>query len=869
MTRRMTPRKFRTRSHIFLSLGLLSISLVGLMQAVTDVSSSRLLKQTPNGLSKIGPRVLTATADGETTPIVILLSDQADVSPAYSIEDQDARGWFVYKTLTAHAARTQAGLQDFLRTRGVDFQSFWAANMIALNANRQLIESLAARPDVARVDSNTPTRWIEDPIVEKFGVSENNTNAPEAVEWGVQNVNAPAVWSQGFTGQNIVIGGLDTGIRWTHDTLRSKYRGWNGSVADHNYNWRDAIHSGGGFCGPNTLAPCDDGGHGTHTVGTVVGDDGGANQIGVAPGAKWIGCRNMDQGNGTPTTYTECFQFAIAPTDLAGNNPNPALRPHVLNNSWSCPASEGCVTRTELETIVNNTQAAGIFIVFSAGNSGPGCSSVSDAASIYNASFSVGATDINNNLAAFSSRGPSTFYTPSLLKPNISAPGVGVRSATRATDTAFTFLSGTSMAAPHVAGVVALLWSARPHLVRNIAATKTLLQNTANPAVTVAAQTCGGTPSTQIPNNSFGYGRVDALAAFNASVPVTISGTVTSSTGSPLSGVVMLLSGDKSDKTITDINGFYRFDSVNVPGSYTIIPARVNHSFQPSFLSFELTGNKTDAHFTGIPQTPANANPIDTAEFFVRQHYLDFLNREPDHSGLIFWSDQILSCGSDQQCIETKRINVSAAFFVSIEFRETGYLIYRMYKSAYGNVPGTPVPVRFNEFIPDTQQIGLGVVVGSPNWELTLENNKVAFAQAFVARTRFTTAFPTTMSPTQFVDALYANAGVTPSAEERSSVIGEFGTATTTTDAAARARVLRRVAENAALAQQELNRAFVLMQYFGYLRRNPDAAPEPGLNFEGYNFWLNKLNQFNGNYIAAEMVKAFITSSEYRGRFPL
>ena len=143
-------------------------------------------------------------------------------------------------------------------------------------------------------------------------------------------------------------------MRWTHNALKPQYRGWNGSTADHNYNWHDSIHSGGGACGPNTQAPCDDNGHGTHTTGTTSGDDGAGNQIGVAPGAKWIGCRNMDQGNGTPATYTECFQFFIAPTDLNGQNPDPTLRPHVMNNSWGCPPSEGCAPDT-LRTIVENT----------------------------------------------------------------------------------------------------------------------------------------------------------------------------------------------------------------------------------------------------------------------------------------------------------------------------------------------------------------------------------------------------------------------------------------------------------------------------------------------------------------------------------
>ncbi len=265
--------------------------------------------------------------------------------------------------------------------------------------------------------------------------------------------------------------------------------------------------------------------------------------------------------------------------------------------------------------------------------------------------------------------------------------------------------------------------------------------------------------------------------------------------------------------------------------------------------------------------TEPATNPIDVADSFVRQHYHDFLNREPDAAGLAFWSDQITSCGTDTACFELRRINVSAAFFLSIEFQQTGYLVCRMYSAAYGNVSGTPVPVTLNEFLPDTQQIGLGVVAGRTGWEAVLENSKQGFTADFVARSRFTSIHPTRLTPTEFVNALFANAGVTPSAADLSTAINEFGTATDTTDTAARARSLRRVAENSVLAHQETNKAFVLMQYFGYLRRNPNDAPEPGLNFDGYNFWLGKLNQFNGNFVDAEMVKAFIVSGEYRQRF--
>src|SRR6266581_2018980 len=466
--------------------------------------------------NKIAPEVLADTADGKSASVIILLADQADVSAGHGMRDQDARGWFVYNTLTQHAAHTQSGIRNLLNSRGVTYQSFWVVNMIVANADRAVVEALAARPEVARVDSNRPTRWIEDPSIANFGVTPGN---PFTIEWGVQDVNAPQVWAMGFTGQGIVIGNEDTGMRWTHNALKPHYRGWNGTTADHNYNWHDSIHSGGGVCGPNNQAPCDDNGHGTHTTGITSGDDGTGNQVGVAPGAKWIGCRNMDQGNGMPSTYTECFQFFIAPTDLNGQNPNPALRPHVINNSWICPTSEGCAPDT-LRQIVENTQAAGIFVEASAGNSGPGCSTVDAPPAIYAASYSTGAlTTGTTTLAGFSSRGPVTVDGSNRVKPDIVAPGNPNRSAWNGSDTQYVSVSGTSMAGPHVVGVVALLWSAFPDLVRNIAATKALLQNTANPGVTVnPPQTCGGIPNTTIPNNSFGYGRVDALAAVN-SVP--------------------------------------------------------------------------------------------------------------------------------------------------------------------------------------------------------------------------------------------------------------------------------------------------------------------------------------------------------------
>jgi hypothetical protein len=261
----------------------------------------------------------------------------------------------------------------------------------------------------------------------------------------------------------------------------------------------------------------------------------------------------------------------------------------------------------------------------------------------------------------------------------------------------------------------------------------------------------------------------------------------------------------------------------------------------------------------------SSVNPIDDTDTFVRQNYHDFLNREPDAPGLAFWTSQITSCGNDAQCVEFKRVNVSAAFFLSIEFQNTGYFVERIYKSGDISPPTVPVPIRFTNFLRDTQGIGAGVVVGVGNWQTQLEANKRAYALAFVQRPEFLSRYPGVTSEAAFVDALNANAGFVLTGSQRSALVAELSP--NPSDPALRADVLMKVAENAMLQQREFNRAFVLMQYFGYLRRNPDAAPEATLNFAGFNFWLNKLNQFNGDYIGAEMIKAFIGSAEYRKRF--
>ncbi|MHB1319110.1 MAG: S8 family serine peptidase, partial [Anaerolineae bacterium] len=500
-TARCTVR-IRYRSALSV-LALLSLALLGQPPA-----SSR--AQPDPG--KIAPWVIAATADGAEAEFLVVLAQQANLGGVSALPTRAAKGRYVHAALQATARATQGPLIRWLRARGVPHRAYTIVNLIWVKGDADLAATLAARPDVARIEGNPAIRNpLPRPVTTPDGLSAAGT---AAIEPGIAYVRAPEVWAMGFTGQGIVIGGQDTGYRWTHQALKPAYRGWDGTTADHDYNWHDAIHSGGGSCGYDSPAPCDDFGHGTHTMGSAVGDDGGLNQIGVAPGAQWIGCRNMNQGVGTPATYLECFEFFLAPYPVGGTpaQGDPDLAPDVTVNSWTCPASEGCSWGT-LQAAVEAQRAAGIMTVVSAGNSGPACSTVMDPPAIYDAAYTVGALATGTDtIASFSSRGPVTVDGSFRPKPDLTAPGTTIRSSGRDSDSYFYASSGTSMAAPHVAGAVALLWSASPTLTNQITATEALLNAAAVP---ISATDCSSSGS---PNNVYGYGRLDIKAAVDAAL---------------------------------------------------------------------------------------------------------------------------------------------------------------------------------------------------------------------------------------------------------------------------------------------------------------------------------------------------------------
>jgi len=453
----------------------------------------------------VDPR-LTA-AHGAADTLIVFTPSTPSLAPLATNADYLVRRTALVDALRAHADATQRDVRAWLEANAIPYHSYWIANVIEARLPPSALASLGARSDILRIESN-----VTIPLSLPRQDSEHAPATPETVSWGVAKIEAPAVWAAGYNGQGAVIAGEDTGYQWDHPALQPHYRGWDGSTADHNYNWHDSIHdSTGNPCGNDSPEPCDDAGHGTHTAGTFAGDDGATHQTGVAPGAKWIGCRNMDGGNGTPARYIECMQWMLAPTDLNGDNPNPALAPDVVSNSWGCPASEGCTVGDELEEAVGNVVAGGILFVASAANDGPACETIVTPPATYDASFVIGATDTADRMASFSSRGP--VVGSALIRPDLSAPGVNVLSSLP--PNAYGTLSGTSMAAPHVSGTVALMVSVDPTLRGDPSRMIEILHlSTIKDGVTDPSNDgCGGLTMADWPNYQAGFGRIDAYWA--------------------------------------------------------------------------------------------------------------------------------------------------------------------------------------------------------------------------------------------------------------------------------------------------------------------------------------------------------------------
>ncbi|MEW6152470.1 MAG: Ig-like domain-containing protein [Actinomycetota bacterium] len=464
---------------------------------------------------------LLAASEAREVDFWVVLRDEADLRTAAAQTRWDDRGRAVVDRLQGAARASQAGLVGWLEARGADHQAFWISNAVLVRGDGQLVRQVAARPEVESI--------VADRALALPGPGlEAGEAAAAAVEWNVAAIKAPEAWGEyGARGEGIVVANIDTGVQYDHPALVGRYRGNTGTGFDHDYNWYDPAR----VCGNPSVTPCDNQGHGTHTMGTVLGAGvDGQPAIGVAPGATWVAAKGCESNYCSTSSLLGAGQWVLAPTDMAGGNPRPDLRPNVVNNSWS-----GGGQNFWYQDVVEAWVASGIFPVFSNGNSGPGCNSSGSPAD-YPEAYAVGASTSAGAIASFSSRGSPA----GLVKPDITAPGQSVRSSTPGG--AYGTMSGTSMAAPHVAGTVALMWSVAPALLSDVATTRLLLDQT---AVDVADLSCGGTPED---NGVWGEGLLDARAAVEASPrgPLgTLAGTVTDAVaGAPVAGARAQVTGN-------------------------------------------------------------------------------------------------------------------------------------------------------------------------------------------------------------------------------------------------------------------------------------------------------------------------------------
>ncbi|MET7945443.1 S8 family serine peptidase [Micromonospora sp. NPDC005324] len=426
--------------------------------------------------------------------LFVVLRAQADLSDlpaaAPGRAGRDARAAEVYRRLVTTAEQSQGDLLRGLNRLRLDPVSYYLVNAVEVDGGPAVRAWLASRPEVARVLVSQRLR----PLPAPAGQSRGTAPKPTGPQWNILQIGADRVWSQlGVTGTGIVVGSSDSGVDGGHPALRAGFRGGDDS-------WYDPWDG--------TRSPTDQGGHGTHTVGSAVGRDG----IGVAPDAQWVGCVNLDRNLGSPAHYLDCLQFMLAPFPAGGDpftDGRPERAPQVLTNSWGCPPIEGCDQRV-LRPATAALDAAGIFVVAAAGNTGPWCASIDDPPAPYPDVLTVGAVDAQRRVAEFSSRGPVPGGSG---KPDVLAPGVAVVSAMPGGT--YAALDGTSMATPQVAGVVALMWSANPALVGDVTRTRQILRDTAT-AATPTYRSDSPSDACGAPSNVTGAGQVDAYAAVRA-----------------------------------------------------------------------------------------------------------------------------------------------------------------------------------------------------------------------------------------------------------------------------------------------------------------------------------------------------------------
>ncbi|MFE3452249.1 S8 family serine peptidase [Nonomuraea sp. NPDC059194] len=497
-------------------------------------------------------KVDVTVAAGESTTYFVQLKAKADLSGAQARDLHRDKATAAYQALTSTAELSQRGLRKLLDEARVPYEPFWIANTVKVTGDAALAQKIAELPEVEKI---VPERSTELPEP-KPG---SQLQAAAAIEWNIQKVKADQTWSDfGVRGEGIVIGEIDSGVQYDHPALVAAYRGnlGNGQFS-HDYNWFDPakICQGAG--------PCDNNGHGTHVMGTMVGADG----LGVAPGAKWIAAKGCESGSCSDSSLLKAGQWMLAPTDANGLNPRPDLAPHVVNNSWG--GSSG--GNTWYQSIIDAWVAAGIFPAFAAGNDGNGITcSTTHSPGDNTAAYGVGASDANDKIASFSGFGPSRFGGET--KPNITAPGVNIRSSMPGGK--YQALNGTSMATPHVTAVVALVWSAAPSLVGDITGTRALLDSTASD---VDDTRCGGTSAK---NNIWGEGLLNAHAAVDKAPrgdTGDLSGKVTdAATGKPLAGVTIAAEGPNPRTAVSNADGTYKVQLVS--GAYTLTASGYGYS---------------------------------------------------------------------------------------------------------------------------------------------------------------------------------------------------------------------------------------------------------------------------------------------------